>query len=135
MTLSSLHRVHRWIAIPTGVFIVGWIVTGVVSVVPPPAPPPRPAQALDITQVVVTPMEAALALAGPGIASDVRSMRLVWLGDLLAYEIAAEGRGPRLVDARSGRPITVDAGVARSIAAGLAPAGAQVVRADIISRR
>jgi hypothetical protein len=135
MTLPSLHRFHRWIAIPTGVFIVGWIVTGVVSVVPPPAPPPRRAQTLDLAQIAVTPMEAALALVGPGIAPDVRSIRLVQLGDVLAYEIAAGGLGPRLVDARSGRPITVDAGLARSIAAVRAPVGAQVVHADIVTRR
>jgi hypothetical protein len=135
MTLRLLHRVHRWIAIPTGVFIVGWIVTGVVSQVPPPAPPARRAQTLDLALIAVTPMEAALALVGPGIAPDVRSIRLVQLGDVLAYEIAAGGREPRLVDARSGRPITVDAGLARSTAAGRAPVGAQVLHADILTRR
>jgi hypothetical protein len=135
MTLPSLHRAHRWIAIPTGVFIVGWLVSGVVSMVPSPAPQPRRAQTLDLAQITVTPIEAALALAGPGIAPDVRSIRLVQLGDVLAYEIAVEGRGPRLVDARSGRPFTVDAGLARSIAAVRAPVGARVVHADILTRR
>jgi hypothetical protein len=135
MTLRSLHRVHRWIAIPTGVFIVGWVVTGVVPLVPLPAPPPRRAQTLDVAQIAVTPMEAARALVGPGITPDISSIRLVRLGDVLAYEIAAEGREPRLVDARSGRPFTVDAGLARSIAAVRAPVGAQIVHADILDRR
>jgi len=135
MKLRSLHQVHRWIAIPTGVFIVGWIITGVVAMVPAPAPPPARAQTLDLAQITVTPAEAARALAGPGVAPDVRSIRLLRLGDVLAYEIAAEGLGPRLVDARSGRPITVDVGLAQRIAATRAPVGAQVVRTDLLSRR
>jgi hypothetical protein len=135
MTLPSLHRAHRWIAIPTGVFIVGWLVSGVLSMVPSPAPQPRRAQTLDLAQITVTPMEAALALVGPGIAPDVRSIRLVQLGDVVAYEIAAGGHGPRLVHAHSGRPINVDAGLARSIAAVRTPVGAQVVHADILTRR
>jgi hypothetical protein len=135
MTLRSLHRIHRWIAIPTGVFIAGWIITGVVGMVPAPAPRPGRAQTLDLAQIAVTPAEAVRALTGAGVASAVRSIRLHPLGDVLAYEIAVEGRGPQLVDARSGRPITVDAGLARSIAAARAPAGAQVVRTDLLSRR
>jgi|SRR5262245_1770805 len=135
MTLSSLHWAHRWIAIPTGVFIVAWLVTGVVSMVPLPVPKARRAQTLDLGQTSVSPMEAALALAGPGIPPDVRSIRLVRLGDVLAYEIAAGGRGPRLVDARSGRPFTVDAGLARSIAAVRAPTDARIVHVDILTRR
>lgn len=135
MTLPSLHRAHRWIAIPTGVFIVVWLATGVVSMVPWPGPPPRRAQTLDLAQITVTPIDAARALVQPGVDPDVRSIRLVRLGDVLAYEIAAGGRGPRLVDARTGRPFTVDAGLARSIAAVRAPVAAQVVHSDMLDRR
>lgn len=135
MKVRSLHRIHRWIAIPTGVFIAGWIITGVVAMVPAPGPRPRLAQTLDLAQIAVTPAEAARALAGAGVAPAVRSIRLHRLGDVLAYEIAVEGRGPQLVDARSGRPITVDAGLARGIAAARAPAGAQIVRTDLLSQR
>ena len=61
MKLQSLHRVHRWIAISTGVFIVGWILTGVITLLPPPAPPPVLAETLDLAQIVVTPATAAQA--------------------------------------------------------------------------
>jgi hypothetical protein len=135
MKLRSVHRIHRWIAIPTGVFIVGWIITGVVAMVPVPGPPPSPVQTLDLAQIAVTPAEAARALVWVGVAPAVTSMRLYRLGDVLAYEIAVAGRGLQLVDARSGRPITVDAGLARNIAAARAPAGAQIVRTDLLSRR
>jgi len=134
MKLQSVHRVHRWIAIPTGVFIMGWIITGVLAMAPQPGPPPSPVQTLDLAQIAVTPAEAARALALAGVAPAVTSIRLYRLGDSLAYEIAVAGRGLQLVDARSGRPITVDAGLARHIAAAQAPAGAQIVRTDLLSR-
>jgi hypothetical protein len=135
MKLQSLHRVHRWIAIATGVFIVGWILTGVVALLPAPPPPPVLAETLDLAQIVVTPAEAARALSAAGANLSVRSIRLHRLGDVLAYEFSVQGRGPQLVDARSGRVITVDVSLARSIASARAPAGAQVVRTDLLSRR
>ncbi|HEU4366644.1 MAG TPA: hypothetical protein VFV05_00275 [Methylomirabilota bacterium] len=135
MRLRSLHRSHRWIAIPTGVFIIGWIVTGVVALVPTPAPVPRAAQTLDLAQVAVTPAEAVRALAETGVGAPVRALRLQRLGDVLAYEISVVGRGPQLIDARTGRRVTVDEGLARSIAVARAPAGARLVRADLLSRR
>jgi len=131
----KLRSVHRWIAIPTGVFIVWWIITGVVRLLPEPGPPPSPVQTLDLAQIAVTPAEAARALPLVGVTPAVTSIRLYQLGDVLAYEIAVAGLGLQLVDARSGRPITVDAGLARNIAAARAPAGAQIVRTDLISRR
>ena len=131
----KLRSVHRWIAIPTGVFIVWWIITGVVRLLPEPGPSPSPVQTLDLAQIAVTPAEAARALALVGVTPRVTSIRLYRLGDVLAYEIAVAGHGLQLVDARSGRPITVDAGLARNIAAARAPAGAQIVRTDLLSRR
>jgi hypothetical protein len=135
MRLRSLHRVHRWIAIPTGVFIVGWIITGVVAMVPAPGPRPGAVQALDLTQIAITPAKAAAALAEGGAAPVVSSIRLYPLGDVLVYEVAIAGRGPRLVDARSGQPLSVDAGLARRVAAARAPEGARVVGTDLLSRR
>ena len=78
---------------------------------------------------------AAQALSVAGANPSVRSIRLHRLGDVLAYEFSVQGRGPQLVDARSGRVITVDVSLARSIASARAPAGAKVVRTDFISRR
>ena len=131
----KLRSVHGWIAIPTGVFIVWWITTGVVRLLPEPGPPTSPVQTLDLAQIAVTPAEAARALALVGGTPAVTSIRLYRLGDVLAYEIAVAGRGLQLVDARSGHPITVDAGLARNIAAARAPAGTQIVRTDLLSRR
>jgi hypothetical protein len=106
-----------------------------VAMVPELGPPPGPVQTLDLAQIAVTPAEAARALEWVGVAPAVTSIRLYRLGDVLAYEIAVAGRGLQLVDARSGRLITVDAGLARNIAAARAPAGAQIVRMDLLSRR
>jgi hypothetical protein len=103
--------------------------------VPAPGPRPGAAQTLDLARVAVTPAEAAAALAEAGVVPVVSSIRLHQLGDALVYEVAIEGRGPRLVDARSGQPISVDAGLARRVAVARAPEGAQVVRTDLLSRR
>jgi hypothetical protein len=135
VTLRSLHRIHRLIAIPIGVFIIGWIITGVVGMVPAPSPPPVAGQKLDLAKIAVTPAEAARALAEPGDAPAVRWIRLQPLGDVLAYEISVEGQALQLIDASSGRRITVDAALAQSIAAMRAPAGAKVVRTELLSRR
>src|SRR5262245_32552754 len=105
MKLQSVHRVHRWIAIPTGGVIMGWIITGVLAMAPQPGPPPSPVQTLDLAQIAVTPAEAARALPSVGVAPAVTSIRLHRLGDVVAYQIAVAGRGLQLVDARSGRPI------------------------------
>ena len=135
MTLRSLHRIHRWIAIVTGVFIVGWILTGVVRILPRPVPWMRPPTVLDVARVGVTPAEAARALAGTAAVPAITSLRLSQLGNVLAYEIVFFGQRPQFVDARTGRPVTIDAALARSIATTRAPAGARVVQMDLLSRR
>jgi hypothetical protein len=135
MTLYRLHRIHRWIAIWSGVFLVGWIVTGVIALVPPPGGAPARSDAFDLGEAVVPPADAVRALAPTGSGPSVRSIRLYRLGDALVYEVTLAGRGVRLVDAGTGRVVSVDAALALRLAASGAPAGASVVGAETLSRR
>ena len=124
MTLRSLHRIHRVVATPVGVLIVLWIITGIIPLLPTPAPPPVTGQPLDLSKAVVTPAEAVRAVAGSDVTPKVRWMRLQPLGDVIVYEVSVEGRPLQLIDATTGKRITVDAAVAERIATTRAPAGA-----------
>src|SRR5687767_8049269 len=99
------------ISIPIGVFLIAWIVTGIIpllpALLPAPAGPSVAGQQLDMTKSVVTPAEAVRAVAGSDASPRVRGIRLQPLGGVMVYEISVEGRPPQLVDASTGRRITV----------------------------
>lgn len=70
----------------------------------------------DYTTVVVSPAQAAQALADAGSDSPVYTAFLRRIGDRIAYEMRMEDESRALVDARTGQPFVIDSAAAVALA-------------------
>ncbi len=139
MSRRNLYKLHKWFALTVGVFLVTWLVSGIVMVLPelfetPTAPPP-PAF-LDMQEVRVTPREAVARLQQDlGETPRVLQMVLKRIVQTPVYQIAVVQRGSYLIDARSGQPFVITAETAVPIARAHAGTQAPVVENDYLTRR
>jgi hypothetical protein len=114
MRRLSAHRFHKWVAVVVSAFLVAWLVSGIMMVLPAwgPGDGPTPSAALDLREVSVSPAEAA-AVSGNG--EPLSSVTLVRFLDGPVYRVAASD-GTRLVDARIGRLLLITPKVAEQAA-------------------
>ena len=129
MSRKSYYRLHKWIAICAGVFLLSWIVSGIVMILPNVASGRRPAAPLDYREAVISPAQAAAALDQPAVA-----MTLERMGDLIVYRIQAR-RGFHLVDARSGRRIVITPKMAETLVRSEYPVSAREMAVERLDRR
>lgn len=112
-------RIHKWIAIGAGVFLLVWLITGIWIILPPPN---RPAlhTANPVTEyatATLSPAEAAEIARGVAANASTRAIGLARLGSRPIYRVPAPGRGgPILIDAADGTVVTIDEAEARRIA-------------------
>ncbi|UCG74986.1 MAG: PepSY domain-containing protein [Gemmatimonadota bacterium] len=115
----NARRIHLWFGTSIGVFFLVWVGSGLLMIVGPPAPSGQRTGALrpDLTQAVVSPREA---LARVAAAADedvvVRRVQILPIGGRTAYLFATKS-GDYLIDAESGRPLTITPELARRLAA------------------
>jgi len=105
-------RIHKWVGLVLGIQFVLWTVSGAIMAL------------LDMDKVgghsAPAAVEAAAAwpdgLLDPARLGAVEGLVLRRLLDRPVYELSGAG-GPRLLDARTGQPVAIDAGTAQRIAA------------------
>jgi hypothetical protein len=139
MTRSAITRLHRWIAIPIGVFILVWSISGIVMVAAPRLVPPAPQPSsgpLDLAGVGVSPAEAVASVEKRiGTTVSVQSLTLKRIGDVPVYSVSVEGKGLNLVDARTGQMFTMGPELAERIARRNVPAQAATRRVELVTER
>lgn len=112
-------RIHKWISVVAGVFLLIWIVTGIfISLPPAGGPQSRRANPVpDYSLATLSPAEAATTAASFAAAgAAVNDIELVRLAGRAVYQVMLAGVGPVLIDAVTGERITVDADEALRIA-------------------
>jgi len=107
---------HRWLAVPFGVALVLWIVSGLMILSPVTTPdalrPDRRAQ-IDWASVSMSPADAAAVVRSSGTTTPVRSVRLAALAGRAIYQVTTQD-GVVLVDAveavvlDSGEPLALE---------------------------
>jgi hypothetical protein len=107
MTRRAYYRLHKWVAIGAGAFLLNWIVSGIVMILPHGPPAGRSPAPADYRDVVISPSQAAAS--GGDLARDIALARV---GDSIVYRVQTR-RGVRLVDARSGAPFEIGPDLAR----------------------
>jgi hypothetical protein len=119
MRLLTIRQVHRWFAVTAGVFLLMWLSTAIVMVVPNPfsAPaPPRILLPLDLKKVEISPDEAVASLTQtPEGTPQVISLTLKRIADEAVYEITVEGGARQRIDARSGELFEITPQIAEQI--------------------
>jgi uncharacterized iron-regulated membrane protein len=133
----TIYKLHKWIAVTVGAFILLWLISGIVMVLPKRFPPPsRQAPApLDLREITISPAEAVVTLSKVlGSSPEVGQMTLRRLGNSVVYEISAKPGGSHFVDARSGEIFTITPDVAEQIAQGDLHSQARALQIEIINQ-
>lgn len=119
--LRLFYKVHKWVGIGIGVFLLMWIVTGML--LGGGEGRPRDAAPPDYRGAVVSPAAAQeVAVAADSGLRDIRSLELDRLGSHLFYRVRGAG-GTVLVDAAQPQRLEVTEALAREVAAGMFPQG------------
>ena len=135
MKISPLffRRVHKWIGLILGLQFVIWTISGAVMAVLDmdtvsggPRPPAVEAKALPQPGNAWPAVQRALGSA-PITTVMIRPML-----DRHVYEVGT-GDGTRLFDAQSGRPVSVDAVVARRVAEAAYVGGGKVKATELVT--
>lgn len=119
--LRLFYKVHKWVGIGIGLFLLMWIVTGML--LGGGEGRPRDGVAPDYARAVVSPAAALeVATAGDSGLREVRGVELDRIGSHLLYRVRGAG-GTVLVDAAEPRRLEVTEALAREVAAGMFPQG------------
>lgn len=132
--MRGLYTVHRWTAMMVGAFILMWLVSGIIMILP--GPPRQPSLApLDYRQVTISPAEAVAHLGQAlGSAPRVDSVSLRRIADTAVYEIAVQGGSLHLIDGRAGRLLAINPELAERLARDEFESRAAVRRIDLLTR-
>jgi len=112
-------RIHKWIGVAGGTFLLVWIISGIVISIPGGGATAlsRRAVTIDYGSLTVSPADAIASLAPRGVTPEsVRVIRLTSLGSRTVYLVQDRGQGPTLVDAITGEIVTIDADEALRVA-------------------
>jgi len=106
-----MYRIHKWLAVTAGLFLLVWLITGVIMVLPPLSTGPAPVQAIqkiDFKDITQSPAQAIANLQKSlRTTSQVISVSLTWIHDVFVYEINFENGGRHFVNAATGKSFTI----------------------------
>jgi hypothetical protein len=142
MLQRTMRRLHKWIAIAVGVFLLSWTVSGVVLLLPMrlPAPAGQAAPAaqtapVDFREATISPAEAINDLEQAlGKRVQVDRIALGRIQDTTVYRITTSDDGVRLVDAASGELFEMTQSAAERLAREEFPTSAATVHIDWIDQ-
>jgi hypothetical protein len=140
MSQRNMRRIHKWVAIAAGIFLLSWTVSGVAMLLPArlpapagPARPSAPKVPVDFRDATLSPAEAIARLeAVLGEPVQVDWVSLGRIRGTAVYMITAGEDGLRLIDATSGGVFELTQEVAEQLAREEFPTTAPIVRADKI---
>jgi hypothetical protein len=111
MALMSMYRIHRWLAVTAGAFLLVWLITGVIMLLPPLSRGPeavRQAPTIAFRDIKLSPAQAVAILERDlGASPNVNSVGLRRIQDLIVYEIRLRDGSSHLINAVSGRLFTI----------------------------
>jgi hypothetical protein len=127
ITLKTWHQIHKWISIAVGLFLLVWLVSGVVMVLPERWFQPlllAPGEGIDYTSASLSPQAAIEHLE----QTKGEEVQVSWVGfsaldGRLAYHLYLVDGSSALIDATTGEPIVVDVEMAERIASRLGDGG------------
>jgi hypothetical protein len=119
MNYKLLLSLHRWIFIFVGIFMVTWLLSGILMAMPPywfgPTAHHRNPQA-DFRSVVISPAEAISRMEQhTGQPANVTDIRLRQINNDILYAIRLEEGGEQLVNATTGEEFVFTPELATSI--------------------
>jgi uncharacterized iron-regulated membrane protein len=133
-----MYKIHKWVAVSVGLFILIWLLTGIVMILPPLFPGSdhkQESRPLNFREATVSPAEAVNELARVlGSFPEVNWVSLRRVGDTLAYQISLKSGSSYLIDTRSRQLFTVTPEMAEQIARGESSLQTNVHQIELLRR-
>lgn len=119
MTLRTWHKMHKWLWVFTGIFLLTWLGSGILMVLPKrlvDTGPQVPRIAVDYEKATISPAKAidiAQRMAGRNAPASRVTFRPVH--DKSTYSVKLEGSPEVVIDAVSGEPFEMSSDLAKAI--------------------
>jgi uncharacterized iron-regulated membrane protein len=119
MTLRNWHKVHKWIWVFTGIFLIGWLLSGIMMLIPQNligANPETSAVRADYDSITLSPhdaIEKARQMAGTRVLVERVILRTVY--DRILYAVKLEARPEFVIDAATGESFSMSPELAKTI--------------------
>jgi len=138
MINQTMYRIHKWIAVTAGSFLLLWLITGIVMVAPLDFlhVPFRQRQAspISIQEVGIAPAEAVSRLSSLlNNSIEVTSVTLQTIADSIVYQIRLANGETHLIKAKSGQTFTITAEIAEQIARDYVPSQTRVLEIETVT--
>jgi hypothetical protein len=131
-------RIHKWLAVTAGVFLLVWLVTGIVMVLPPlfPGPDPvKPVREIDFKDIAQSPAQAIANLEKTlGTTSQVSSVSLKWIQDVLVYDVHLRNGDRHFINAVTGRLFSITRELAERFVRDAYPGAGRLLKVETIER-
>lgn len=131
MNRTYWRRVHRWIFIFMGVFMLAWLVSGILMITPGrwfgDLAPQNPGHIVDYSQITLSPADIISRLDANRVTpQEIRAVTLRKIFDRILYEVRIKGGQTQLFDAQTGQPFVFTPELAEVLARDAYPSTAAV---------
>lgn len=144
MSVITIRRAHKWIAVSVAAFFLAWLASGILMAVPrnwlargnarntSASAAARP----DFADIRVSIPQALVALeATSGERRRVTGVKVTRFAGTLAYHISLENDESRLIDALTGEPIVVSQALAEELARAASPGAGEPASTRLLAKR
>jgi hypothetical protein len=129
-----IHRVHKWLGVTAGIFLLVWLISGIVMVLPDliPSSSRQPAPRLLNVEAIEMPPAEAIAAAAESLRKslNVISMALLTIRNVVVYQITMRDGGSLLIDPRTRRVFEITPELAELIVRDNFPTQASIHRIE-----
>ena len=108
---------HKWIGIVIGLALLLWTTTGLIMALPLKRARDGEIRPLQVGRAVISPAQAIARLPEGDSIRRVRSVALIQIADNVVYQVETQRR-TALINAETGEPFEISAGVAEQVARG-----------------
>jgi hypothetical protein len=120
MTLRTWSKIHKWLWVFAGIFLLAWLGSGILMALPKrlmDTGPQVPRIAVDYEKAAISPARA-IGIARRISGSHAPASRVIFrtLHDRSTYAVKLEGNPEILIDAVSGKPFEMSPELAKAIA-------------------
>lgn len=131
MNRAYWRKVHKWIFIFMGVFMLAWVVSGILMLTPRhwfgDLAPQNPGHIVDYSQIALSPADIISRLNTDGTTpQEIRAVTLRKISDRILYEVRIKGRQTQRFDAQTGQPFVFTPELAEALARDAYPTTAAV---------
>lgn len=136
MLRRRIYSLHKWMAVGVGIFLIVWILSGILMLVPDRYFQPQPKEVsvdVDFRELDISPADAVAAVEGdPTSNASINWVNLQRIENTMVYAVHLSNGQTRLVDASSGEGFEVSESMAIDIIRSRYPGKADIQNLSLV---